>query len=106
MPERPIVPQIIVPPKPVEQDPAVLTCHRFFAPVVVPEPTAYAPNGQVTGVTIMPRMGNFPCIKGKCMLWNDEKSECWDRTAAKGLALMGEFAYAKLNDVTIDGGGA
>jgi len=74
------------------------TCHRFFAPIVFPEPDHLQPGK----FSVMPRMGNFPCIRAKCMLWNAEKAECFDVTAARGQGLAGEYAYAKMNNVAID----
>jgi len=88
-------PEIITPPS--LKDAFVLTCHRFFAPVVFPEPDKLDPRR----ANIIPRMGNFPCIREKCMMWNSVAGECWDVTAAKGQALAGELAYAKLNDVHV-----
>lgn len=77
-------------------------CHRFYAPVVFPEADKLVPGK----ATVTPRLGNFPCVKEACMLWNAEKSECWDVSAARGLALSGEYAYNKMNDVHIQEGGA
>ncbi len=91
---------IVLPPPVTPQ--TELTCHRFFAPVVIPEPDPLNPRN----LNIRPRMGNFPCIKEKCMLWNPEGAECWDRTQAKALSLLGQFAFNKMNDVSIDNGGS
>jgi hypothetical protein len=82
--------------------PATLTCHRFFAPVVFPEPDPMVPNR----VNINPRLGNFPCIKDKCSLWNPVDSECYDVTTAKSHKTMAEYAFNKMNDVHIQDGGA
>lgn len=102
-PKSPQEPRILVPdshstPKP---DGATLTCHRFFAPVVVPEPDPLNPRI----LKIRPRMGNFPCIVDKCMLWNVEDRECYDVTAAKAQKNIGDYAFNLKNDVHIDGGG-
>ncbi len=77
-------------------------CHRWFAPVVFPEADKLIPGK----ATVTPRMGNFPCAKGACMLWNDEKLECWDVSAARGLAQSGEYHYAMANDVSIPEAGS
>ncbi len=80
-----------------------MTCHRFFAPVVVPEPDPLNPRN----LNIRPRMGNFPCIKEKCMLWNADKTECWDKTQAKALEVISQYAFNLMNDVStgVDSGG-
>ncbi len=90
-------PQIITPPS--LKDAYSLTCHRFFAPVVFPEPDRIDPRK----ANITPRLGNFPCIRDRCMMWNSEAGECWDVSAAKGQALAGQYAYNKINDVHIEG---
>lgn len=78
-----------------------LICHRIYAPVVIPEPDKVVPNK----LNITPRFGNFSCMKERCSLWNSDAQECYDVTQAKGLALLGQLAFNKLNDVSIDGGG-
>jgi len=90
---------LVLPPK-IEKEPA-LTCHRFFAPVVFPEPDKLDPRK----VNVMPRMGNFPCMKDKCTLWNTEANECYDKTSAKAFSVIAEYAFNKMNDVHIQGGG-
>ncbi len=92
-----IIPVPVTPPVP----PGTKNCHRFFAPVVFPEPDKLDPRK----ANITPRLGNFGCIKANCMLWNEEAGECWDVSAARGLAQSGEYAYAMRNDVTIPDGG-
>lgn len=94
-------PTIVVPPEIQHKMPA-LTCHRFFAPVVFPEPDALDPRK----VRISPKMGNFDCIKARCTLWNAEKAECYDVTGIKAQILMSEYAFNKMNDVHIQEGGA
>lgn len=91
-------------PAPVEKPPerTLKTCHRFFAPVVLPEMDPLNPRK----VNVTPRLGNFPCIEGRCALWNAEKSECWDVSAARGQATAGEYAFNLMNDVHIENGGA
>ena len=81
--------------------PVSLTCHRFFAPIVVPEPDAIIPNR----FNINPRMGNFPCMKEKCTLWNAADQECYDVTMAKSQKTIAEYAFNKINDVHIEHGG-
>lgn len=93
---------LIIPVPKASDAPKELTCHRFFAPVVLPEPDALDPRK----LNVMPRLGNFNCLKAKCMLWNAEKEECWDLTALKGQAMVGEYAFGKLNDVHIENAGA
>lgn len=90
---------LILPPK-IDKSPA-LTCHRFFAPIVIPEPDKL----DTRKLNIMPRMGNFPCIKEKCTLWNEEAQECYEKTSAKALATIAQFAFNKMNDVHTDVGG-
>lgn len=92
-------PDIIVPEgkKTVE-----LMCHRIYAPVVVPEQDPLNPKM----AKITPRFGNFGCVKDKCTLWNKEALECYDVSQAKSMALIAEYAFAKLNDVHIEGGGS
>jgi hypothetical protein len=97
--KTPIAPEIIVP-EPTNA-PVPLMCHRFFAPVVVPQPDRIDPRR----VTIQANLGNFACIGAKCTLWNAEAKECWDVTARKGQAIAGQYAYNRMNDVTIEGGG-
>lgn len=77
-------------------------CHKFFAPVVIPEMDRLTPNK----MNVTPRLGNFPCLRDKCMLWNADKLECWDVTAARGLSLAGEYAFNMMNDVHIEGKGS
>ena len=98
--KTPIVPEIIVPPPP--DLPPTLMCHRFFAPVVVPQPDRLDPRK----MNIQANLGNFACIREKCTLWNAEAKECWDVTARKGQAYAGQYAFNRMNDVSIDGGGA
>ncbi len=90
---------LVLPPV-VHKEPA-LTCHRFYAPVVFPEPDKVVPNR----VNINPKMGNFPCIRENCMLWNAKANECYDVTAAKSQAILAEYAFNKINDVHIEQGG-
>lgn len=91
-------PRIIVPPT-IKKEPE-LYCHRFFAPVVFPQADPIVPNK----VIIDPKMGNFNCVKDKCMLWNKEDRECYDVTAAKAQKVTAEYAFNKMNDVHIQGG--
>lgn len=94
------VPAIIVPPE-VHQKP-VLWCHRFFAPVVFPEPDKLDPRK----ANITPRLGNFECVGAKCTLWNVEAQECRDVTNSKSSQILADYAYSKMNDVHIQEGGA
>jgi hypothetical protein len=96
----PVVPEIIIPP-PKDAVP-VKTCHRFFAPVVFPEPDRIDPRK----ANITPRLGNFDCIGVRCTLWNDEAKECRDVTDSKSRATIAEYAYNKTNDVHIQNAGA
>lgn len=90
---------LVLPPT-VKKDPA-LTCHRFFAPVVIPEQSPINP----AQMNITPRLGNFDCIKARCMLWNEEKSECYDVSNAKAQITLAQYAYNKMNDASVEGGG-
>jgi hypothetical protein len=90
---------LAIPPDAFEKP--TLNCHRFFAPVVFPEPDKLQPNR----MNITPRMGNFACIKDKCMLWNAEDKECWDVTSAKSQKVQAEYAFNKMNDVHLENGG-
>lgn len=89
---------ILVPPE-IRKEPE-LTCHRFFAPVVYPEQDPLVPNK----VTITPKLGNFNCLKTKCMLWNAADKECYDVTNAKSQKIMAEYSFNKMNDVHVQGG--
>lgn len=77
-------------------------CHRFYAPVVFPEPDRL----DARKMNITPRLGNFTCIGDKCTLWNIEAAECRDVTDSKSRATIAEYAFAKRNDVHIADGGA
>lgn len=91
-------PLILVPPALVKTEPQLI-CHRFFTPIAVPEPDALRPNT----FNITPRMGNFPCSKDKCTLWNAVAQECRDVTNSKSWETMAEYAYAMRNDSHIEG---
>lgn len=92
-----ITPELVMPDVPE----ATLFCHRFFVQMAFPVPDQLRP-GQAK---ITPQVANIACAKEKCMLWNSDAAECWEKTAFKGQARAGELAYAKLNDVSIEGGG-
>lgn len=94
------VPAIIVPPK-IDAKP-VLTCHRFFAPVVIPQQDPLDPRK----VNVLPRLGNFDCLGSKCTIWNAQAEECRDVTDSKSRAIIAEYAFNKMNDVHIQSGGA
>ncbi len=64
-----------------EETPALM-CHKFFVPFVLQQQD----NRISQKINVIPNIGNFPCIKEKCMLWNAEKSECYDVTQAKALS--------------------
>ncbi len=98
--QEPRVPEIIKPPK--DGQIVDLVCHRFYAPVVFPEPDKLDPRK----ANITPRLGNFPCCRDKCTLWNVDAKECRDVTDSKSRAIMAEYAFAKLNDVHIAEGGS
>lgn len=85
----------------ISAPPKVLTCHRFYAPVVFPEPDRLDPRK----ASITPRLGNFNCIGAACTLWNIEAQECRDVTDSKSRAIIAEYAFNKTNDVHIQGGG-
>lgn len=94
-------PLIIVPAPKIDEKP-VLTCHRFYAPVVFPEQDALNPRK----MNITPRLANFNCVTIKCMLWNPEAQECRDVTDSKSRAIIAQYAYNKMNDVAIESGGS
>lgn len=94
-------PLIIVSAPKIDEKP-VLTCHRFYAPVVFPEPDRIDPRK----MNIIPRLGNFSCIQEKCTIWNAEAKECRDVTDSKSRALLAQYAFNKMNDVHIETGGA
>lgn len=94
-------PLLIVPQPKIEEKP-VLTCHRFYAPVVFPENDRIDPRK----MNITPRLGNFSCIGAKCTLWNPEALECRDVTDSKSRAIIAQYAFNKINDVHIETGGA
>jgi hypothetical protein len=83
------------------KDAFTVFCHRFFAPLVIQAPDPL--NARMMRVTA--QVANVACVKEKCMMWNPDKGECWDVSAAKGQALAGQFAYNRMNDVRIDTGG-
>lgn len=92
-----IKPPVVVPPK---ETIVSLTCHRFYAPVVFPEPDRLDPRK----ANITPRLGNFNCIGDKCTLWNKEAQECRDVTDSKSRAMIADYCYGKMNDVHISEG--
>ncbi len=94
------VPIIVSAPK-LEEKPAKV-CHRYYAPVVIPEPDPLNPKR----INITPRLGNFDCIGARCTLWNDEFKECRDVTDSKSRALIAQYAFNKMNDVAIETGGS
>jgi hypothetical protein len=95
-----------VPGEPVITPPVVpeitaLLCHRFYVGLALPQPDVLDPRK----ARINPQVANFPCLKEKCMLWNEAELECWEKTAFKAQALQGDWAHAQRNDVSIDTGG-
>lgn len=95
--------EIIIPPQspplpPVNQK----ACHRFFAPIAIPEQDPLNPHR----ANVTPRLGNFPCILDRCMMWNEQAGECWEKTAAKGQAMAGQYAFNMMNDVSVPNSGS
>lgn len=73
-------------------------CHRFFVQMAFPVPDKLMPNK----MNVAPQVANFDCMGEACMLWNEEEKECWEKTAAKGQALQGQYAFNKMNDVHME----
>lgn len=65
--------------------PADLICHRFFVPMALQAATGAKNLAGQAEMKVVPQIGNFPCIKAACMLWNSDRSECFDKTQARAL---------------------
>lgn len=91
--------KLIIPPALVPEIPPLM-CHKFFVGMAFPQADRLDPRK----ATVQPQVANIPCIKERCMLWNDAEGECWEKTAYKAQALQGEWAHAQRNDVLINNG--
>ena len=79
-------------------------CHRIFVPVPLAMEGVNPISGQ-KGLQVNGQIINFKCMKERCSLWDEKKSQCLDRTQAEHLETLAEYAYAMRNDMHIQNAG-
>ena len=76
---------------PDEKPPESLACHRFYVPLAYPEPVMDGlgkPKRNLSGqieMQVKPQVANSQCLGAKCMLWNSDRLECYDKTQAQAI---------------------
>lgn len=69
-------------------------CHRLYVPLAIPTPVLDPLTGKQqrslsnpnqVAMEVKPQVVNAECLGAACMLWNPDRSECYDVTQARAI---------------------